>query len=303
MAWQVETIVQRPSLVGEGAIWDSQRQVLYWVDIIGHKLFVYDPASGENRTIDTLQAVGTVVPRAAGGLVVALHNGFASLDPDTGLMHPIADPERDIPANRFNDGKCDPAGRLWAGTMEFDGTPGRGALYCLELDGSVTRKFGGVSISNGIVWSRDQRTMYYVDTGRNDVRAYDYDLDSGAIGNERVTVTNAGSGHFDGMTMDRGGHAVDRHLRRRRSTPLPPRERRAAGGRRVADEPSHLVRLRRPRPHRPVHHLRLPAPERGGTGGGTAGRLPGKGGPGLAWPARHPLRRLALAAITLGRGP
>ena len=205
MAWQVETIVQRPSLVGEGAIWVPERQLLYWVDIIGHKLFVYDPASGENRSIDTLQAVGTVVPRASGGVIVALHNGFASLDPDSGVMRPIADPERHIPANRFNDGKCDPAGRLWAGTMEFDGTPGRGALYCLELDGSVTRKFGGVTISNGIVWSRDQRTMYYVDTGRNNVRAYDYDLDSGAIDNERVTVTNSGSGHFDGMTMDQEG--------------------------------------------------------------------------------------------------
>lgn len=72
MAWQAETIVRRPSLVGEGAIWDSERQVLYWVDIIGHRVFVYDPARGTNRAIDTLQAVGTVVPRTAGGLVVAL---------------------------------------------------------------------------------------------------------------------------------------------------------------------------------------------------------------------------------------
>ena len=202
---QVEIIVRRRSLVGEGAIWDAERQVLYWVDIIGHKLFVYDPATGENRALDTLQAVGTVVPRAAGGVVVALHNGFAGLDPDTGSMRPIADPERHLPANRFNDGKCDPAGRLWAGTMEFDGAPGRGALYCLEVDGTVTRKFGGVTISNGIVWSRDRRIMYYVDTGRNDVRAYDYDMDSGAIDNERVTVTNAGRGRFDGMTMDEEG--------------------------------------------------------------------------------------------------
>ena len=205
MERHIETVVQRPSLVGEGAIWDSERKVLYWVDIIGQKLFVYDPATAENREIDTLQAVGTVVPRASGGLIVALHNGFASLDPDSGLMRPIADPERDIPANRFNDGKCDPAGRLWAGTMEFDGEPDRGALYCLDTDGTVTRKFGNVTISNGIVWSLDGRTMYYIDTGRNNVRAYDYDAATGAIGNERVTVTNAGSGHFDGMTMDAEG--------------------------------------------------------------------------------------------------
>ena len=205
MERHIETVVRRPSLVGEGALWDSERQVLYWVDIIGQKLFVYDPATGQNREIDTLQAVGTVVPRASGGLIVALHNGFASLDPDSGLLRPIADPERDIPTNRFNDGKCDPAGRLWAGTMDFDGEPDRGALYCLDTDGTVTRKFGNVTISNGIVWSLDQRTMYYIDTGRNNVRAYDYDMATGAIGNERVTVTNAGRGHFDGMTMDAEG--------------------------------------------------------------------------------------------------
>ena len=203
----VETVVDRRCLVGEGAIWDARRQRLLWVDILGHLLFVYDPATGQNRGINLLQAVGTVVPRMKGGVVVALHNGFAHLDPDTERMTPIADPEADLPGNRFNDGKCDPAGRLWAGTMAFDGMRDRerGALYCLDADGSVTRKLGRVSISNGIVWSADARTMYFVDTVRNDVRAYDYDLDTGAIANERVTVRNDGDGHFDGMTIDAEG--------------------------------------------------------------------------------------------------
>ena len=204
---EVEVIVDRRCLVGEGAIWDSRRQHLLWVDILGHLLFIHDPATGENREINLLQAVGTVVPRTAGGVVVALHNGFAVLDLETERMTPIADPEADIPGNRFNDGKCDPAGRLWAGTMAFDGMrePEQGALYCLETDGTVTWKLGRISISNGIVWSDDARTMYYIDTVKNDVRAFDYNLDSGAIANERVTVRHDGEGHFDGMTLDAEG--------------------------------------------------------------------------------------------------
>ena len=90
-----------------------------------------DPVSGINRTIPTCQAVGTVVKRQSGGLVVALHNGFAHIDLRTERMVPLGeDPEHAIPANRFNDGKCDPAGRLWAGTMDFGGARDQGALYC-----------------------------------------------------------------------------------------------------------------------------------------------------------------------------
>ena len=117
-----ELVVKKDALIGEGAVWDADDQLLYWVDILGHEVYVYDPASGVNRTIPTCQAVGTVVKRHSGGLVVALHNGFAHIDLETERMEPLGeDPERAIPANRFNDGKCDPAGRLWAGTMEFGG--------------------------------------------------------------------------------------------------------------------------------------------------------------------------------------
>ena len=204
---EVEVIVDRQCLVGEGAIWDSRHRYPLWVDILGHLLFIYDPATGKNREINLLQAVGTVVPRTAGGVVVALHNGFAFLDLETERMTPIADPEADIPGNRFNDGKCDPAGRLWAGTMAFDGMreQEQGSLYCLDTDGTVTWKLGRISISNGIVWSADARTMYYIDTVKNDVRAFDYDLDTGAIANERVTCRHDGEGHFDGMTLDAEG--------------------------------------------------------------------------------------------------
>ncbi len=202
----VQLVVENRTLVGEGALWDSKKKVLYWVDILGCEVYVYDPVNGINRTLNTCQAVGTVVPRQSGGLVVALHNGFAHIDIDSGKLTPIGDdPERGVPANRFNDGKCDPVGRLWAGTMEFKGAKDAGALYCLDVDHSVHRRLAPVSVSNGIVWSADGRTMYYIDSPLNNVRAYDYDVETGAIDNERVVCENEGAGIFDGMAIDADG--------------------------------------------------------------------------------------------------
>ena len=201
-----ELVVEKRALVGEGSLWDPNSKIVYWVDILSHELYLYDPATGQNRTIPTCQAVGTVVSRKSGGVAVALHNGFATLDLDTEKITPIADPERQIPANRFNDGKCDPAGRFWAGTMEFDGAPDQGALYCLDVDHSVSKKVEPVSISNGIVWTADSSTMYYIDTVPNTVRAYDYDIDTGNVSNERVVIEHeGGEGHFDGMSIDEEG--------------------------------------------------------------------------------------------------
>ena len=199
---EYEVVVEKPARLGEGAIWDSGRSVLFWVSILDQELYAYDPSTGNNRTIPTCQAVGTVVPHAGAGVIVALHNGFATLDLESEKIVPIADPERDIPSNRFNDGKCDPAGRLWAGTMAFDATPDAGALYCLDTNRSIIEKIAPVTISNGIVWNSRCDTMYYIDTATNNVRAYDYDLDSGAIANERIVVINNEGGGFDGMAID-----------------------------------------------------------------------------------------------------
>ncbi|MFT5378033.1 MAG: sugar lactone lactonase YvrE [Candidatus Latescibacterota bacterium] len=202
----IQQVIAKRTLVGEGALWDADKKVMYWVDILRAQVYIYDPLSGVNRTIDTCQAVGTVVPRQSGGLVVALHNGFAHIDLDTEKMTPIGeDPERQMPANRFNDGKCDRAGRLWAGTMAFAGTQNAGALYCLDLDHSVTKKITPATVSNGIVWSADNKTMYFIDSPLNSVRAYDYDIDTGAIDHERVVCQNEGAGIFDGMAIDAEG--------------------------------------------------------------------------------------------------
>lgn len=201
----VKPVTEVRATLGEGAIW--YEDLLYWVDIIERCLYVYDPGTDRHRRIDLPQMVGTVVPRRRGGLVAALANGFAFLDPQSARLTPITDPEADKPDNRFNDGKCDPAGRFWAGTMEIHGHPGLGALYVLHPDGKVERKLDGVSISNGIVWSHDRSRMYYIDTPTHQVAVFDYDADSGEIRNRRVAVEiDRAEGAPDGMTIDAQGN-------------------------------------------------------------------------------------------------
>jgi len=118
----------------------------------------------------------------------------------------IIDPETDKPDNRFNDGKCDPAGRFWAGTMHIRGQPNHGSLYRLDTDMTVHKMVEDVSISNGIVWTADHKTMYYIDTPTRTVYAYDYDNDTGAIDNRRIAIqVPEGIGFPDGMAIDAEG--------------------------------------------------------------------------------------------------
>lgn len=187
---------------GEGPIWHGNR--LLYVDIEAHKIITFDPAGGAEKIWDVGQRVGTVVPRASGGLVWAGDHGIFVLDENTGTSTPLCDPEAGITTNRFNDGKCDPAGRFWAGTMHLgpNRTP-TGSLWCLHADGSIERKFGPVTVSNGLVWTRDKRTMYYIDTPRKNVIAFDYDDATGAIANERIAIDCTDfTGVPDGMTID-----------------------------------------------------------------------------------------------------
>lgn len=187
---------------GEGPLW--HRDHLLYVDIEDHKVIRFDPVSGKETIWDVGERVGTVVAREKGGLVIAGDNGFSFLDDVTGKVTRIADPETDIATNRFNDGKCDPAGRFWAGTMHLG--PKRapsGSLYCLHSDLRAEKMFSSVTISNGIVWTKDARTMFYIDTPRRNVLAFDFDAATGALSNERIAFhTTDYSGSPDGMAID-----------------------------------------------------------------------------------------------------
>lgn len=188
------------SVWGEGPIWHNDR--LLYVDIESHKIIAFNPATQEEKIWNVGQRVGTVVPRAQGGLVWAGDNGFYFLDETTGVSTAIADPEPGLPDNRFNDGKCDPAGRLWAGTICLK-KRADASLYCLHTDLTVEKKFGPVTNSNGIIWSKDTRTMFYIDTPSKKIRAFDFDNATSAITNERVIWdTSADPSSPDGLTID-----------------------------------------------------------------------------------------------------
>lgn len=191
---------------GEGPIW--WQGALYYVDIEGRVVRRLDPSTGVERTWDVGQRVGTVVPRAGGGLVIAGDDGFAFLNEESGAVTPIADPEAGKSDNRFNDGKCSPDGRFFAGTISTVKKTGDAALYRLDPDRSVTEAFGGVTNSNGIVWTADGGTVFYIDTPRQAVLAFDYDGETGLLSNERVAFSTADAvaASPDGMAIDADGH-------------------------------------------------------------------------------------------------
>ena len=192
--------------LGEGAVWDSVNKALYWLDILGKKLFIYYPISGINKEIKFNKEIGAVVPRQSGGVILALKGGFASYNFNSGKLQKLITVEQDKPANRFNDGKCDPAGRFWAGTMNFNGAPNAGSLYYLDTNLTVKKIIKGVTISNGITWSVDEKIMYYIDSSTYSVVSFDYDKFSGNIKNKKTVIKiNPSYGVPDGMTIDKEG--------------------------------------------------------------------------------------------------
>ena len=134
------------------------------------------------------QPVGAaVLRRNATGLVLALRDGFGLLDERSGKIEMLAAVEADVPTNRMNDGKCDPAGRFWAGTMAFDEvTRGAGALYRLDPDLHVSRVVDGVTLSNGLDWSLDGRQMYYIDSPTYGVDVFDFEPNDGTLSAREV---------------------------------------------------------------------------------------------------------------------
>ena len=196
-----EVVVALGAELGEGPIWDARSGRLVWVDILGRRIHSTDPVSGETRSMETPLHVGAVAPRSGGGFVAALQNGFWVVgDGPARLIREVAEAR---PGLRFNDGKCDPAGRFWAGTMAYDGQPGAGSLYCLDDQGGIACVIGGVTISNGLAWSSDGSTMYYIDSPTHRIDAFTFDPASGALADRRTIVEiPAADGTPDGITID-----------------------------------------------------------------------------------------------------
>lgn len=195
--------------LGEGPAWDAAGERLIWVDIAECAVHELRQAAGggqkESRAWVVPEEVGAAAPRASGGLLLAVRSGLATLDED-GTYAELAPVEADRPNNRMNDAKCDPQGRLWAGTMtDRDPDVDDAALYRLDPDGSIHTVLADVRLSNGMGWSPDERTFYYIDTRSGGVDAFDFDPADAAISNRRRLVDVADGGKPDGMTTDDEG--------------------------------------------------------------------------------------------------
>jgi len=204
----IATVLEHRCLLGEGPVWDADRQRILWVDILRGEIHQYFTLTEKHHIFKAGQMVGAIALTKTGSLIGALHHGFYHIDLENELLEQITDPEAQLPENRFNDGKCDPAGRFWAGTMSVTGKANAGKLYMLDNDHSVQTKIDGVSCSNGLAWSHDQRTFYYIDTGTQEVVAYDFHPAEATIANKRTIIRIAPEeGYPDGMTIDM---AIDR---------------------------------------------------------------------------------------------
>lgn len=202
-----ELVYKAEATTGEGSIWHAARHSLFWVDIEGKSLYEYVPGEQTCRTWTFDRMVSTVVPESDTTVVVSLQDEIVRVnltDGSTVSIASIPDGEGTI---RCNDGKCDPKGRLWVGTMGFGAPKGVASLYCVEADGTRTTKLTGVTISNGIVWSSDKKYMYYNDTPTRQIARYRYDDVTGEIAYDGIAVEiPEGTGSPDGMTIDREDH-------------------------------------------------------------------------------------------------
>jgi L-arabinonolactonase len=204
---EVQCIQPANAILGEGPSWDSVEGVLYWVDIKRAAIFRFHPKLGQTGHWPIPRPVGCLSPtQSAHRLVFADSNGFGFLDLTSGEISRIANPEEDLPGNRFNDGKTDRRGRFWAGTIDDRCLESTGSLYRLDPDGRVQRMATGFICSNGLGWSPDDRTMYFTDSMTRKIWAYDFQMSTGELGERRVFARLADNdGVPDGLTVDREG--------------------------------------------------------------------------------------------------
>lgn len=203
---EAEVLVGKRAVLGESALWRAETRELHWVDITMGEVHTLHEPSGKHTWFSTAQSVGAVVPVQGGGFAAALATGFYRAD-SRGLTGRIAEPEGLVPNFRMNDGKCDRRGRFWAGTQIIrEEMAGKGYFWCLDTDGSVRTALSGVTTSNGLAWNGDDTVLYYIDTPTRSVRAFDFDLERGALGPGRICVEVPEVwGYPDGMTIDREG--------------------------------------------------------------------------------------------------
>lgn len=202
----VELALDARAELGEGPTWDADARRLIWVDITRGLVHRFDPDAGRDHATEVGRPVGAAVPATSGRLALATSEGFSLLDPETGRDELIAEIPATGPETIMNDGKCDGAGRFWAGTRDVEGRRPLGSLYRLDADRSLHRVVTGVTLSNGLGWSPDQRTMYYIDSPTHAIDTFAVEPESGTLSDRRRLVDFPHAwGLPDGMTVDEEG--------------------------------------------------------------------------------------------------
>jgi sugar lactone lactonase YvrE len=209
---RVELVQDARARLGESPVWDQANGHLLWVDIPVGRVHRFSPADGSDVILEVGQPVGSLGLGIEGGLVLAMRDGFGLVGSASDCVDELISVERQRAGNRMNDGRCDPAGRFWAGTMaqEWEHAPRAGALYRLDGRGgsvAATQMLAEITVSNGIDWSPDGRVMYFIDSPTQRVDVFDYVAESGAITRRRVFVEiPPADGLPDGMVVDADGY-------------------------------------------------------------------------------------------------
>jgi len=202
----IACVAQTEDVIGEVPVWDERVGALYWIDIFKPALHRLDAAGGAVTSWTPPEKAGSFALREGAGVLLAARSGLAFYDPESGAFERLLDPEPGLPDNILNDGRCDRRGRFWVGSMEkMLQSPG-GLLHRFDPDRSCRTAESGIWVPNSLAWSPDDRIMYFADSHRHEIYAYDFDLDGGAIGGKRVFASTADRpGVPDGSTVDAEG--------------------------------------------------------------------------------------------------
>jgi len=203
---EIHVVTTYSCYLGEGPVWDDQRNAILWVDIMRGNIHEFSHTEHHHRVIESNVMVGAIALCDNGDLIAALKTGLCYIRRNTGAIKMLVHPEMHLQGNRFNDGKCDGAGRFWIGSMALSEEGTAGSLYRVEKDFTYKRVLQDVALSNGLGWAPDNRTFYHIDTPTRQVSAFDFNIESGNLSNKRTIINFPETeGYPDGMTIDAEG--------------------------------------------------------------------------------------------------
>ena len=202
----IRCVAQTADVLGEVPLWHPGEGALYWIDLFKPAVHRLDPATGDVRSWTPPMKLGSIGLRAAGGLLLAGRDGLLLTDPDLAVTGFLGHPDGDRPENILNDGRVDPAGRFFVGSMNKMLEKPSGRLFRVEPDGRSTVVADGIWVPNSLAFSPDGRTMYFADSHEKRIYAYPFDPDTGDLGARRLFADTADEpGVPDGSAVDADG--------------------------------------------------------------------------------------------------